>query len=256
MKKDSIRTTRSERERYEQAAKIARNIANAFEDHQEVDIYERILDGPTGPQSRDGLELMIVSVQEMFEQEKWPLPSFDVTPTDEDGADTTSRACAAIRSSAEKMRSGSMSREQFVLGTAQIIDNILAISNSALIVAFHLYYVLLTARQLRKTNPDEAVNLVAHCGIWLARLVVLLDSARRRQGAASKMSRDPVQAAKADAKKLWLERRAGKHPDLRRNWQFAAECVRRWPALTSPDTIKGWCTKWEKEAHPKNKRAS
>lgn len=96
--------------------------------------------------------------------------------------------------------------------------------------------------------PDLAQQFAVFRGVW--RSMQAMASAER------KLAKDPKQAAKDEAKKLWLERRAGKHPDLRWNWQFAAECVRRWPVLTSPDTIKGWCTKWEKEARPENKRAS
>lgn len=79
------------------------------------------------------------------------------------------------------------------------------------------------------------------------------------RGAAARLERNSKQAAiqdaKAEAKKLWQERRVGKYPELRYNWQFAAECLKRWPALTSPDVVKGWCTKWEKEARQKSKPA-
>lgn len=75
MKKDSLRTTRSERERQKYAAALASDITAALERDQKVDIYERLLDGPTGPQSRDGLELLIVSVREIFEYEGWDLPT-------------------------------------------------------------------------------------------------------------------------------------------------------------------------------------
>ena len=69
---------------------------------------------------------------------------------------------------------------------------------------------------------------------------------QRREGGMIRHSRDPKQAAKAKAHKLWLERYAGKHPKLRTNDQFAMECMRQWPALTSIGTIKGWCTEWTK----------
>lgn len=65
---------------------------------------------------------------------------------------------------------------------------------------------------------------------------------------AAKLAKDPVQAAKAKAYKLWLERHAGKHPNLRTNEQFAMECMRRWPVLTSSKVITGWCTEWNKAA--------
>jgi hypothetical protein len=75
-------------------------------------------------------------------------------------------------------------------------------------------------------------------------------SARRSVGkvaASVKLANDPVQAAKTDAKKLWQERRDGKHPKLRTNDLFAAEAVRRWPVLKIGTVLK-WCTAWEKEA--------
>lgn len=252
MKKDSLRTTRSERDRYEYATKLAADIASAFESHQEVDLYERLLDGPTGPEARDGLELMILHVEEIFEQEKWTLPSFEVKDEDAANLDPVGKTGEAIRWAGEKMQSGAMSREQFCLGTTRIIDNALFLSNAPLIVGFHLCYVLHTTRLLRKKDPDKAVNLIAFCGLWLARLVVLLDSERRRRGAMKKMKRDPVQAAKAQAFKLWQERRAGKHPKLRTNSQFAIECMRCWPILTSHDVITGWCTEWTKQAKQKS----
>lgn len=73
-------------------------------------------------------------------------------------------------------------------------------------------------------------------------------------GAAAKLANDPKQRAKTKAKKLWQERRAGKHPKLRTQEQFAAEVMRRWPELTSSRVICGWCTQWNKEA--KSQRAS
>lgn len=74
--------------------------------------------------------------------------------------------------------------------------------------------------------------------------------------AQAKLARDPVQAAKAQAFRFWQERRAGKHPRLRTNEQFAMECMRRWKALTSPKVILGWCTKWNKEARQQSQPAS
>ena len=62
---------------------------------------------------------------------------------------------------------------------------------------------------------------------------------------------DGKQAAKVEAFKLWQARRAGRHPKLRRNEDFASECQRRWPVLTSVKSILGWCSRWEKEARRK-----
>lgn len=74
--------------------------------------------------------------------------------------------------------------------------------------------------------------------------------------AAAKLRNDPVQAAKMEAIKLWQERRAGQHPRLRTNEQFATEVMRRWPVLTSSKVICGWCTDWEKEAKTNGTPAS
>lgn len=70
----------------------------------------------------------------------------------------------------------------------------------------------------------------------------------RSMGGKRRAANDSRTSAKADAFELWKERRAGKHPKLRTNEQFAMECMRRWPALTSIKVICGWCTIWTKEA--------
>ena len=256
MKKDSIRTTRSERERWEYAAKLAEGIAVAFECGQDVDIYARILDGPPGAASGDSLELLILHVQEIFAHEGWTLP-----PVEKWGWPSVKKSprypsdwprdgqWEAIHKAAEKMRSGGLSRENFCLGTTRLIDNVLTLGDSPLILGLIVYYRLLFARRIRKTEPGMAINLVAHCGLMLARMVVLLDSERKRRGAINKMKRDPVQAAKARSFELWQERRAGRHPKLRTNEQFATECTRRWPDdLKSAKVILGWCTEWNKAA--------
>lgn len=70
----------------------------------------------------------------------------------------------------------------------------------------------------------------------------------RQRGGWERAAKSPKTAAKADAFKLWKERREGKHPTLRTNEQFAMECMRRWPVLESNKTIVGWCTAWNKAA--------
>lgn len=70
----------------------------------------------------------------------------------------------------------------------------------------------------------------------------------RRRGGRARHATDPKTKAKTEALKLWQERRAGKHPKLRTNEQFAIECMRRWPVLTSAKVICGWCTDWNKAA--------
>lgn len=70
----------------------------------------------------------------------------------------------------------------------------------------------------------------------------------RKKGGNKRAANDPRQEAKAKAFELWKERRAGKHPKLSTNVQFAIECMRRWEVLKSQSVICGWCTAWEKEA--------
>ncbi|HKR77506.1 MAG TPA: hypothetical protein VJR95_12670 [Rhodanobacter sp.] len=70
----------------------------------------------------------------------------------------------------------------------------------------------------------------------------------RKKGGQNRAAKSPKTQAKAEAFKLWQERHAGKHPELRTNEQFATECRRLWPALESPKVILGWCTEWNKAA--------
>jgi hypothetical protein len=79
-------------------------------------------------------------------------------------------------------------------------------------------------------------------------LVRLEITERARRGGEARHASDPKQSAKKEAFKLWKERHAGKHPKLRTNEQFASECMRRWPVLTSAKNILGWCTEWNKQA--------
>lgn len=60
--------------------------------------------------------------------------------------------------------------------------------------------------------------------------------------------------AKAEAHALWQERRACKHPKLRRNVDFARECVKRWPILSSNTITQKWCPQWEREEKKANQR--
>lgn len=253
MKKDSLRTTRSEHERQKYATRLASNITSDLESDQKVDIYERILDGPTGPQSRDGLELLIANVQEIFEYEGWRLPSLEGVNTQDELTPESSPQIAAIRKAAAEMKSQRMSREIFNQGTTRLIYNMLALSDYPEVLAFVLYRRLHTARHLRTTNPDKAVHLVAYCAVWLARLIVLLESKHRRQGAASKMARDPVQAAKGDAFKLWQDWRA-QRARFENGADFARHVVVTFPAIKSTKTVERWVTNWRKEADAKRKK--
>lgn len=86
-------------------------------------------------------------------------------------------------------------------------------------------------------------------------MVALHKRGMARRGAVARLERSPKQVAKAEAKKLWKERHDGKHPKLRTNEQFATECMRRWPVLTSTKVILGWCTEWGKEVREKSQPA-
>lgn len=81
-----------------------------------------------------------------------------------------------------------------------------------------------------------------------ARMLATMRSTQAREAAAAMLARNPKQAAKTEAFKLWQERYAGQHPRLRTNEQFAIECMRRWPVLTSSKVITGWCTEWNKQS--------
>lgn len=76
------------------------------------------------------------------------------------------------------------------------------------------------------------------------------DKKRRKElseGGKARHANDPKAGAKAAALTLWKERRAGQHPKLRTNEQFAMECMRRWPELTSVAVITRWCTEWNRK---------
>lgn len=91
----------------------------------------------------------------------------------------------------------------------------------------------------RKGLPDTAAT---------AKMLATMRSTQAREAAAAMLARSPIQAAKTEAFKLWQERYAGQHPRLRTNEQFATECMRRWPVLTSSKVITGWCTQWNKQS--------
>lgn len=77
-----------------------------------------------------------------------------------------------------------------------------------------------------------------------ARKKVGLDGANARLA----KDRDGKQSAKAGALKLWKERRAGRHPNLRTVEQFATEVMHRWPVLTSANVIRRWSAIWSRAA--------
>ncbi len=165
----------------------------------------------------------------------------------------SSSQIATIRKAAAEMKSKRMGREQFRQGTTRLIDSMLFLGDSPEVLAFVLYRRLHTARHLRMTNPIEAVNLVAYCAAWLARLVTLLESKHRRQGAASKMARDPVQTAKGDVFKLWQDWRA-QRARFDNGADFARRAVAKFPAIKSTKTVERWVTHWRREADAKRRK--
>lgn len=110
-------------------------------------------------------------------------------------------------------------------------------------------------RQRRRIEHEELFTQVR---AWQSEVSGSLSdgSMRAYLNVQAKLARDPKQAAKAEAFKLWQARRAGKHPTLRTNEQFATECQSRWPVLTSAKNILGWCTQWNKDAKRKSQSAS
>jgi hypothetical protein len=69
----------------------------------------------------------------------------------------------------------------------------------------------------------------------------------RQKGPAVRDANSAIQAAKKEAKKLFLEWKDGKHKKLHTNIRFAEEAMRRWPVLKSEMVIRGWCSAWNKE---------
>lgn len=117
--------------------------------------------------------------------------------------------------------------------------------------------------RMREADADQAVAYFRANPLSPEATVLLIHVShyeqtkeRAKAGAKAKLESDPKQAAKAEAHKLWQEQYDGKHPELRTNEQFAAECMRRWPKLTSAKVILGWCTQWNKEAKRKSQPAS
>jgi len=95
----------------------------------------------------------------------------------------------------------------------------------------------------------ELCSLLDEKGREKARAMVM--QAKHEQTSAGGKQRwrnDPKTAAKKNAHNLWLERREGRHSNLRTNQQFARECMHRWKILRSEKSILNWCTQWEKEA--------
>lgn len=100
--------------------------------------------------------------------------------------------------------------------------------------------------ELRRMKADHMEALIDTHTEFLE--VINDPGTRAYLNAQARHATDPKASAKAEALKLWQDRRAGKYPKLRTNEQFAMECMRRWPVLTSAKVICGWCTEWNKAA--------
>jgi tRNA A37 threonylcarbamoyladenosine dehydratase len=77
----------------------------------------------------------------------------------------------------------------------------------------------------------------------------------RISGARAKLAKDPKQAAKVEVKKHWENWKTGRLPkNIKTTEQFAMDCMRQWPALTSAKVICAWSATWNKEARAKLQR--
>ena len=115
------------------------------------------------------------------------------------------------------------------------------------------------AAEVEKMDADRAraelvVMIKSYQTLIRASFVLLLAAADGRILSRKSVGRKAAEAAnrekkeaKAEAKKLWQERREGKHPSLRTNDQFSIEVLRRWPVITSLGSVKNWCTEWNRE---------
>jgi hypothetical protein len=70
----------------------------------------------------------------------------------------------------------------------------------------------------------------------------------RISGARAKLAKDPKQAAKVEVKKHWEKWKTGRlSKNIKTTEQFAMDCMRQWPTLTSAKVICGWSAAWNKE---------
>lgn len=105
-------------------------------------------------------------------------------------------------------------------------------------------------RRYRRTCDLAASMDIGSLASIVSKTVLEIRRLQRRQTAAKGglAQRPSMREVKKQVKALWLERRAGKHPKLRTNEQFAMECMRRWENdLKNIKTILGWCTRWKNE---------
>lgn len=96
-------------------------------------------------------------------------------------------------------------------------------------------------------NHDETVRLMFEAEIY-SRAAARKETAEK--GAATKLARDPKQAAKLEARKLWESWRA--RPSLHKSAAaFARFVVDSIPAIEAEETVKRWEREWRKEAKGK-----
>jgi hypothetical protein len=120
------------------------------------------------------------------------------------------------------------------------------------VASVQAYELLMAAKAARDDGePGIAVRLLADGAWFLARGCTNAATAAaesvREKGAAARHAADPVQVAKCAAYEFWNERETGNHPRLRTEEQFAMEALRRWPVLTSAETVKKWSAQWRRE---------
>lgn len=197
---------------------------------------------PAAGPARDPLENLISAASELIESLGVPVPQ--------------SRAeCAAA---IEQRRLPVANGFKLVSINALEYDALLTprLMRDPVLAALFAYSMFLSAQSAKEQGrPEVALDFVASGSIPLARACSIAESteaeALRAKGGRAKHARSGGKVeAKEKAKELWRERLAGQHPKLRTNEQFALEVCRRWPVLTSVETVKKWCTAWHKEERP------
>lgn len=166
-----------------------------------------------------------------------------------------SRALKVIRREGCQVLRGNRVRE--VGGRVRSNEQVAKLSGIASNAQSALFHCQQVRDCLNNSDIDGAVLAAIHAmnGLWSAEGGdALTQNARSGGKERVRRDKDGKQAAKAMAKKLWLERRIGLHKKLRTNEQFATEVMRRWPNLKSSKVICGWCTDWNRKAEKVKKK--
>lgn len=88
-----------------------------------------------------------------------------------------------------------------------------------------------------------------------AQMLARLRSEQGRTAAHAKLSRDPKQAAKAEAFNLWQEWHANRM-QYKSGAAFARHVVSALPAIENTKTVERWVTQWRKDAKTKKQASS